>query len=286
MGNIPLFKSKEYWRGDIRNKKFHEMRLKMHLAESDEYRKGYPNKADDPNLNDNLLFYTNKIPCRPEGDYIDNILTNWFGDYDKLEDHHGYIQWLFPIRERGFNLEAQVLQPHEAQAIMNDPEAKERFQKAYFMMLDFYGMKIVSMKQGILDRAENFKERWANLKSATHNFLRITRILKSMGELGLEHYKYGMVDFMFEEVMINRTLLEGIESLYDYWFETLKDPRHRYTFRTRFTLLVKNYPEIYDRREKAVKARELKEKEKEELKKQQEEEQKKQESDEQTSEKC
>ena len=37
----------------------------------------------------------------------------WKGNYEWLERHHGYIQWLFPIRERGLNWDAQELQPHE-----------------------------------------------------------------------------------------------------------------------------------------------------------------------------
>ncbi len=48
------------------------------------------------------------------GDYIDDIHSEWFGNYTLLEDHHGYIQWLFPIREQGMNFHAQELQLHEA----------------------------------------------------------------------------------------------------------------------------------------------------------------------------
>ena len=47
------------------------------------------------------------------GDYIDEIHKEWKGDYDRLEWHHGYIQWLFPIRESGMNWHAQELQSHE-----------------------------------------------------------------------------------------------------------------------------------------------------------------------------
>ena len=47
------------------------------------------------------------------GDYIDNIHEKWKGDYRRLEMHHGYIQWLFPIRESGLNHHAQELQTHE-----------------------------------------------------------------------------------------------------------------------------------------------------------------------------
>lgn len=42
----------------------------------------------------------------------------WFGDYETLEVHHGYVQWLFPIHEEGMNHMSQVLQNHEKQAMV------------------------------------------------------------------------------------------------------------------------------------------------------------------------
>ena len=51
------------------------------------------------------------------GDYIDKIHMEWKGNYEWLERHHGYIQWLFPIRERGLNWQAQELQLHEIEVI-------------------------------------------------------------------------------------------------------------------------------------------------------------------------
>ena len=48
------------------------------------------------------------------GDFINNIHDEWWGDYNHLEWNHSYIQWLFPIRERGLNMHAQELQLHEA----------------------------------------------------------------------------------------------------------------------------------------------------------------------------
>ena len=47
------------------------------------------------------------------GDLIENIHDNWKGNYTHLEVHYGYIQWLFPTRERRSNWQAQELQPHE-----------------------------------------------------------------------------------------------------------------------------------------------------------------------------
>jgi hypothetical protein len=40
-------------------------------------------------------------PSRPTGDLIDRVHRRWWGDYKKLEAHHGYIQWLFPLFEGG-----------------------------------------------------------------------------------------------------------------------------------------------------------------------------------------
>ena len=50
-------------------------------------------KADNPSLVDNYRFYANEIPSRPDGDLIDDIHERWWGQYNKLESHHGYIQW-------------------------------------------------------------------------------------------------------------------------------------------------------------------------------------------------
>lgn len=52
-----------------------------------------------------------------DGDFIDDIHVKWWGDYGKLEVHHGYIQWLFPIREEGMNWDSQALQLHELQKL-------------------------------------------------------------------------------------------------------------------------------------------------------------------------
>ena len=82
------------------------------------------------------------------GDFIDNIHNTWFGDYDQLEIHHGFIQWIFPIREEGVNFQASRLHKHELLAIRADPEIRSRVIRSYEMMLDFYGMKLVDRDTG------------------------------------------------------------------------------------------------------------------------------------------
>jgi hypothetical protein len=62
-----------------------------------EYREGYPTKEDDPKATKNIEFYRNERSSEPSGALIEVILKpvelgGWFGDYDLLESHHGYVQ--------------------------------------------------------------------------------------------------------------------------------------------------------------------------------------------------
>jgi hypothetical protein len=106
------------------------------------YRDGYPgqDEKDDTNQRANVEFYSNTRECFPDGDFIDNIHKprdegGWRGHYERLEIHHGYIQWLFPIREPGMNSESFVLTAAEARILREDPKAKERFIKSFELIL-------------------------------------------------------------------------------------------------------------------------------------------------------
>ena len=70
-------------------------------------------------MNDNLNFLTGKIASKPNGDFIDKIHEKWWGDYNLLKQHNGYIQWLFPIRIQGTNYNSHALQKHELETVMN-----------------------------------------------------------------------------------------------------------------------------------------------------------------------
>ena len=100
----------------------------------EEYRNNYPGARSDSRVTTNYDFYTNKIRSHPDGDYIDVIHKTWFGDYRNLEWHHGYIQWLFPLQEKGLNWSADPLQKHEIEKIKDDPKAMERILESYKLM--------------------------------------------------------------------------------------------------------------------------------------------------------
>jgi Opioid growth factor receptor (OGFr) conserved region len=61
------------------------------------------------------------------------------------------------------NFESQALQPHEITSMRSSAEIMERIIKSYEMMLDFYGMRLVSAETGLLDRSERFADRYDNL---------------------------------------------------------------------------------------------------------------------------
>jgi hypothetical protein len=56
------------------------------------------------------------------------------------------------------------------------------------MMLDFYGFTL-DQATGAVARSAAHAPRFRNLLAHSHNNLRITRILKALGEYGLERYK-------------------------------------------------------------------------------------------------
>ncbi|XP_016378150.1 opioid growth factor receptor-like protein 1 [Sinocyclocheilus rhinocerous] len=192
------------------------------------YRHSYPNYKEPrrPNEYRNLRFYLNKIPLVPDGIYIEEILTKWRGDYEKLEHNHTYIQWLFPLREQGLNFYAQELTQDEIKEFQSTREAKRRFLLAYTIMLDFFGIKLLD-KNGNVARAPNCQDRFQHLNESQHNYLRITRILKSLGELGFESFKLPLVRLLLEEALVEGTLPNMRHSALEYFIYTLRQHSQR-----------------------------------------------------------
>ncbi|XP_073893794.1 opioid growth factor receptor-like protein 1 isoform X4 [Macaca fascicularis] len=208
------------------------------------YRHQYPNFKDIRYQNDlsNLRFYKNKIPFKPDGRrsgnwkgkqmenyrgvYIEEVLNKWKGDYEKLEHNHTYIQWLFPLREQGLNFYAKELTTYEIEEFKKTKEAIRRFLLAYKMMLEFFGIKLTD-KTGNVARAVNWQERFQHLNESQHNYLRITRILKSLGELGYESFKSPLVKFILHEALVENTIPNIKQSALEYFVYTIRDRRER-----------------------------------------------------------
>ncbi|XP_075384457.1 opioid growth factor receptor [Tenrec ecaudatus] len=193
------------------------------------YRHHYPDLVERDCNGDmpNLSFYRNETRFMPNGCFIEEILLDWRDDYELLEGNHSYIQWLFPLREPGVNWHAKPLTLREIEAFKNCPEVMERFVQAYELMLGFYGVQLEDRDSGAVRRAHNYQKRFQNLNWHSHNNLRITRILKSLGELGLEHYQAPLVRFFLEETLLRRQLPAVRQSALDYFVFSVLCRRQR-----------------------------------------------------------
>ncbi|XP_066558600.1 opioid growth factor receptor isoform X2 [Amia ocellicauda] len=195
------------------------------------YRREYPNVQEDEEHTDdempNLKFYLNESGSEPDGVTIEEFHRNWKADYRRLERVHSYIQWLFPLREPGMNYMARELTKKEIQEFCKTEDAKQRLIESYELMLDFYGIKLVNKETGEVKRAENWKDRFGNLDRNMHNNLRITRILKCLGELGFEHYKAPLVKFFLEETLVKKRLSSVKRSVLDYFVFAIRDKKQR-----------------------------------------------------------
>ncbi len=105
-------------------------------------------------------------------------------DDDWLEHTHDYIQWLFPLDEpSGVAPRAPLVSEHTKAAFAADPVLRARLADSLARMLAFYGLE---RRDGRIARSPAWAARRANwFLRDTHNNLRITRILKSLGLLGL-----------------------------------------------------------------------------------------------------
>jgi hypothetical protein len=103
---------------------------------------------------------------------------------------HNYIQRIFQIKETSKSDPLAPLATDElieAFQAQNSQGAKLRsnLKRCYLSMLDFYGFE--EKENGAVEKAGNFNEKsvWLHINSQ-HNFLRISRILRSLTLLGLK----------------------------------------------------------------------------------------------------
>mmetsp|Transcript_67512 Transcript_67512/g.112241 ORF Transcript_67512/g.112241 Transcript_67512/m.112241 type:complete len:243 (+) Transcript_67512:196-924(+) len=184
----------------------------------------------------NVCFYAGKCESRPNGALIDEIHESWHGQFELLEEHHGYIQWLFPVFENaGMNWESQPLSKKGAAKIREDPVMSWRVVRSYKLMLHFYGLQLADQVSGLVERdddAEHATSRLQHLNSSPHNWLRVSRIITSLGELGFRRYKNGFLNALEREVR-SGLLSRASQSFYNFWQPlVLEEASARYAAKT------------------------------------------------------
>jgi hypothetical protein len=135
-----------------------------------------------------VAFYLGERPDA-EGRLIETI---WAWGDDELEYVHDYIQWLFPLTEKSrFNDAAPIVDEETIEAFRTDSRLRERLIISLRLMLRFYGFQCEESDGGDISiiKSSAYPQRKQNwISRGNHNFLRLTRIVKSLRLLGLEDY--------------------------------------------------------------------------------------------------
>jgi len=150
----------------------------------------------------NIFFYSNAMKSKPYGTYIKVMHQQWRGNYDRLEDDHSYIQWLFPnFYQSAFNSAADPLTHEEAECFKTNLPLAKTLVESYELILDFFGIRITNHTTGDLERTEGFEPRYKDaFLKYYHNHLRMRRILTHLNNVGFRRYAIKLVDFLEKEI--------------------------------------------------------------------------------------
>lgn len=138
-----------------------------------------------------------------------------FWDWAALEDVHDYIQWLFPLKVASqFNPGAPLLTDEDIELI-----DLHLVRRSLARMYEFYG--IFDIGGLILKNARTWDSRsseWVTL--GNHNFLRITRILKSLSLLGLDYKAEVFLEFLEGLYKLHPDIIT--ETTMNFWREAVQ----------------------------------------------------------------
>lgn len=116
----------------------------------------------------------------------------WSMSDEEWESDHNFIQWLFPLKEPSeFNSKVPILVDED---IIEFQRLKfkgihgvlDPLFLSFELILDFYGLEI-KKDDCYIDKSNDFENRNQWLTKNNHNYLRITRILKSLCLFDQQH---------------------------------------------------------------------------------------------------
>jgi hypothetical protein len=120
-----------------------------------------------------------------EGRKLEDV---WRWNNDRMEVCHDYIQWLFPLKdESNFNPDAPLITEDDVKLFHANPRLQENlfYSTAYFLtFLGLYVDQENSESDYIVQERYDFDTRLYIWNNPNHNWLRITRMLKSLMLLG------------------------------------------------------------------------------------------------------
>ena len=127
----------------------------------------------------------------------------WNFSNNQLEKVHNYIQWIFPTSKKSdYNTHAPVLTKKDMQQFSEGSNSviyKKNMRHSLDLMLHFYGLKRIKNKISIDPSC--FKSRskqW--LLPDNHNLYRLTRIIQSLTECGLEREAKALYQCLLNDI--------------------------------------------------------------------------------------
>ena len=137
---------------------------------------------------------------------------------EQIEYNHDFIQWIFPTIEKSrFNSDAPTLEENFSERFQKDELAKSNYCKSCQLYLNYIGFrceqgKIESIKPGRI------------YELPSHNYLRITRMLNSLNQVGNNTCSANLYQALMKEVRADSNKID--EHTLKYWKETQKVNRN------------------------------------------------------------
>jgi hypothetical protein len=120
----------------------------------------------------------------------------WNYSLEEMEAIHDFIQWMFPLAEPSrFNPAAPLLTAADIAAFHAEPQLREDLLRSFQKFLTFLGLGYTEGR--VVPSAEGARRREV-FSAPNHNWLRITRVLKSTRILGLETASRALFDALSE----------------------------------------------------------------------------------------
>src|ERR1700722_17615388 len=147
------------------------------------------NRGEEETLMSHLLDFYRGQGTDTEGRSLKDILA-WSDD--EFEAVHDFVQWLFPLPEpSNYNPDAPILSDEDIAAFGAEPLLRANLLESFGRFLAFLGLYQSADGTGL--EGANFAARspdaWAYMN---HNWLRITRVLRSLRLLGVEDRARGL----------------------------------------------------------------------------------------------
>jgi opioid growth factor receptor-like protein len=136
----------------------------------------------------------------------------------ELEEVHDYIQWLFPLdKPSSASRHAPILTSADIQVFVQGADLRERLLQSLRTMLNFYGLTLGGMSESpTVLRSPTFPSRAAEwLRPSNHNFLRLTRILRSLSLLGCRDHARALLGCL-EGIYAENARIIGKKTMH-YW---------------------------------------------------------------------